>query len=117
MAASEYDPRRMSRPWLIQTPRGQHGAQRKGRRNGGKHVARTISDGQRAARIKLVDEHMRAENACDVDATMETLGDTPSYELNGVPLEGHENIRAFYEELFQAFPRHRHRCDAPVRHR
>jgi steroid delta-isomerase-like uncharacterized protein len=51
------------------------------------------------ARKKLVEEHMRAENAHDVTATMATLGRQPRYILNGVIIDGHEAIRAAYEGI------------------
>jgi steroid delta-isomerase-like uncharacterized protein len=51
------------------------------------------------ARKKLVEEHMRAENAHDITATMATLGRQPRYILNGVSLDGSEEIRAAYESI------------------
>lgn len=51
------------------------------------------------ARKKLVKEHMRAENAHDIAATMATLGRQPKYIVNGTILEGHEAIRAQYEDM------------------
>jgi steroid delta-isomerase-like uncharacterized protein len=51
------------------------------------------------ARTKLVEEHMRAENAHDITATMATLGRQPRYVLNGVILDGHEAIRSAYEGI------------------
>ncbi len=51
------------------------------------------------ARKKLVEEHMRAENAHDVTATMSTLGRRPRYVLNGTILDGHEAIRSAYEGI------------------
>jgi len=50
-------------------------------------------------RKKLVEEHMRTENAHDITATMATLGRRPRYVLNGVILDGHEAIRAAYEGI------------------
>lgn len=51
------------------------------------------------ARKKLVEEHMRAENAHDITATMATLGRQPRYVLNGMILDGHEAIRSAYEGI------------------
>jgi len=51
------------------------------------------------ARMKLCEEHLRAENAHDVAAVMATLGRQPRYIVNGTILEGHEAIRAQYEDM------------------
>lgn len=51
------------------------------------------------ARKHLVEEHMRAENAHDITATMATLGRQPKYVLNGMIIEGREAIRAAYEGI------------------
>ena len=54
------------------------------------------ADQSRDARIRLVEEHFRAENAHDVDAIMETFGLNPSFQINATQLDGSENIRAMY---------------------
>jgi steroid delta-isomerase-like uncharacterized protein len=51
------------------------------------------------ARKHLVEEHMRAENAHDIVATMATLGRQPRYVLNGMLIDGREAIRAAYEGI------------------
>jgi steroid delta-isomerase-like uncharacterized protein len=51
------------------------------------------------ARRKLVEEHMRAENAHDLAGTLATLGRSPRYVLNGEILDGHEAIGGAYESL------------------
>ena len=51
------------------------------------------------ARKTLVEEHLRAENAPDITATMATLGRQPRYVLNGVLIDGHEAMRAAYEGM------------------
>lgn len=51
------------------------------------------------ARKKLVEEHMRVENGHDITATLATLGRSPRYVVNGTLVEGHEAIRALYEDL------------------
>jgi steroid delta-isomerase-like uncharacterized protein len=48
------------------------------------------------ARIKLVEEHLRAENAHDVDAIMATFGQQPFFQLNATALDGAETIRSMY---------------------
>jgi steroid delta-isomerase-like uncharacterized protein len=57
----------------------------------------TLSQDQIDARLRVVDEHMRAENAHDVAAIMRTFGESPSFVLNGDTFDGQESIRAMYE--------------------
>ena len=57
-----------------------------------------------AARIKLVDEHVRAENEHDVDRTMATLAGSTDYKLNDQEFSGRDSVRGFYAEVFQGFP-------------
>jgi steroid delta-isomerase-like uncharacterized protein len=64
----------------------------------------TIDERRIAARINLVDEHMRAENDHDLDRTMATLIQAPNYKLNDEEFGGGDSVRAFYTELFQGFP-------------
>jgi steroid delta-isomerase-like uncharacterized protein len=49
------------------------------------------------ARLRIVEEHMRAENGHDVDGIMRTFGENPTFVLNGDTFTGHESIRAMYE--------------------
>jgi steroid delta-isomerase-like uncharacterized protein len=58
-----------------------------------------LDQDQLEARLKLVDEHMRAENAHDVDGVMQTFGKDPIFVLNGDTLTGPESIRAMYEDF------------------
>ena len=64
----------------------------------------TIDEGRIAARNKLVDEHVRTENEHNLDALMGTLNDTPLFKLNSDEISGHDNVRAFYANLFRGFP-------------
>jgi steroid delta-isomerase-like uncharacterized protein len=64
----------------------------------------TIDEGRVAARIKIMDEHFRAENAHELDATMATLNETPQFKLNNDEFGGQDSVRAFYASLFTAFP-------------
>jgi steroid delta-isomerase-like uncharacterized protein len=66
--------------------------------------AMTIDEGHVAARIKIVEEHVRAENAHELDATMATLNETPYFKLNNDEFGGQDGVRAFYASLFTAFP-------------
>jgi len=59
---------------------------------------------RRAARLRLVEEHVLAENRHDVDATMGTFAETASFQMNAEPLPGRAAVTAFYTELMQAFP-------------
>ena len=80
----------------------------------------TLTESQRATRIALVDEHVRVENEHDIDATMRTFGASPKSVINGDSFEGHDNIRAFYDAFFGAFPdldidvTHRHVTDESI---
>lgn len=59
-----------------------------------------------AARIALVEEHIRLENAHDLEAVLRTFGDTARYddEAWGEHYEGAAGVRAFYEQLMGAMP-------------
>ena len=59
----------------------------------------TMDREQLEARLGLVEEHIAAENASDIERTMATYGRNASIVFNGVTLDGHESIRALYEEL------------------
>ncbi len=62
-------------------------------------MSATMDREQPEARLKLVEEHIAAENAFDIERTMATYGRNPSIVFNGVTFDGHENIRALYEEI------------------
>jgi steroid delta-isomerase-like uncharacterized protein len=57
-------------------------------------------------RIKLVDEHVKAEVVHDVDAIMRTWGKAPWFDDVGWEEQsyGREEIRTHYEELLGSFP-------------
>ena len=57
----------------------------------------TLSQDQIEARLRIVEEHMRAENDHDVDGIMRTFGENPTFVLNGDTFTGQESIRAMYE--------------------
>lgn len=53
---------------------------------------------------RVMDEHWAAEAAHDIEAVMATITDDAEQDLVGSPahpLRGKEQIRAFYEQLFQ----------------
>ena len=60
----------------------------------------------REARIGRVEEHVRHENAHNLDAVMGTFSATPHYDEEpwGEHHIGHEAVRGHYEQLFRAAP-------------
>ena len=60
----------------------------------------------RAARIAIVEEHVRLENAHDLEGVLHTFGETALYddEAWGEHYEGGNGVRQFYEQLMQALP-------------
>jgi len=60
----------------------------------------------RAARIVLVEEHVRLENAHDLEGILRTFGSTARYddEAWGEHFEGSSGVRSFYEQLMAALP-------------
>lgn len=60
----------------------------------------------REARLALVEEHVRQENEHDLEAVMDTFGETPEYE--DTPWHdyhiGRDGVRAYYEGLLRALP-------------
>jgi steroid delta-isomerase-like uncharacterized protein len=64
----------------------------------------TLDDARMAARIKLVEEHIRLENAQELDSLMTTFGAAPTFDLNRDRISGHDGIHAFYGELMRGFP-------------
>jgi steroid delta-isomerase-like uncharacterized protein len=56
--------------------------------------------------IEMVKEHMAAEDRQDLEATLATFTDQCYYRVPGlgVELQGKEQIRTWYEDLFRAVP-------------
>jgi len=50
-------------------------------------------------RISCLEEHIRAENAHDVNAIMNTFADNGMLVFNGLPLRDHDRIRTLHEAL------------------
>lgn len=75
-----------------------------------------------AARLKLVDEHVRLENQHDLEGIMGTFGATAHYDDEpwGLHYSGRDQVQAFYSELLQALPglqidvQRRHASDTAV---
>ncbi len=61
---------------------------------------------QNAARITLVEEHIRCENRRDLDAIMDTFGETPQYDDDawGEHYQDRVGVRAYYNDLIKALP-------------
>jgi hypothetical protein len=59
-----------------------------------------------AARLKLVEEHIRLENQHDLESIMGTFGATAHYDDE--PLDAHysgrDEVQAYYEGLLDALP-------------
>jgi hypothetical protein len=53
----------------------------------------------RAPNLALLDEHLAAENAHDLDRIMATYGAAPVVVLNGRRIEGHSAIREFHRSF------------------
>ncbi|MER3447454.1 MAG: hypothetical protein C4291_11725 [Candidatus Dadabacteria bacterium] len=63
-------------------------------------------DDHHDTRLRLVEEHVRLENAHDLSGVMQTFGEQAAYDDE--PWEdhrrGHEAVRAYYEALLAAVP-------------
>jgi steroid delta-isomerase-like uncharacterized protein len=64
----------------------------------------TIDERRIAARIKLVNEHVSAENNHELDGTMATLNEPPLFKLNNDEVVGLDGVRAFSADIFRGFP-------------
>jgi steroid delta-isomerase-like uncharacterized protein len=79
-------------------------------------------DDRIAARLKLVDEHIRLENQHNLKGIMETFGATAHYDDEpwDAHYSGRDQVLTFYEGLLQALPglhidvQRRHASDAAV---
>ena len=65
-----------------------------------------LDSSRKAARLALVDEHVRAEVVHDLDALVDTFGADPGFIDNSAREDhhGHDGVRAFYADLFAGFP-------------
>lgn len=64
------------------------------------------TEDSRAARIALVEQHVRLENAHDLEGVLGTFGATAQYEDEawGERYQGGNGVRQFYEQLMKALP-------------
>lgn len=58
-----------------------------------------MTPAQQKARIKLLDEHLEAENRYDIEAIMNTFEQDAAVIINGNVFSGLESIRKFHERL------------------
>jgi len=73
-------------------------------------------------RVALVEEHIRLENAHDLEGVLRTFGDTAQYddEAWGEHFKGSDGVGSFYEQLMTALPdlqidiQHRHVSDDSI---
>jgi steroid delta-isomerase-like uncharacterized protein len=61
---------------------------------------------RQAARIAIVEEHVRLENEHDLEGVVRTFGDTARYddEAWAEHYEGGNGVRLFYEQIMKALP-------------
>ena len=60
-------------------------------------MAEPLTQEQLDARMKLVEEHVQAENNHDMNGIMATFGENPTFVLNDVIIPDRDSIRGFYE--------------------
>ena len=66
----------------------------------------TLPRDRMSTRVALVDEHVRLENAHDLDGVLSTFGDVAHYDDQawGEHYDGAGGVREFYSQLMQALP-------------
>jgi len=86
----------------------------------GTQPTRALDEARRAARLALVEEHIRVESGHDLDKLMATLGAAPTYDMNAQRINGRDGVHEFYAGLFKGIPdlhietKHLHVSDAAV---
>ena len=81
-----------------------------------------VSESRMAARLKLVEEHVRLENQHDLEGILQTFGAAARYDDEAWDSHyvGRDGVRIFYRDLLRAMPdllidvRHRHATEAAV---
>jgi steroid delta-isomerase-like uncharacterized protein len=65
-----------------------------------------VDEERKARRVRAVDEHIQCENRHDLDAVMNTFGETPQYhdEAWGEHYQGRNGVRSYYRALISALP-------------
>jgi steroid delta-isomerase-like uncharacterized protein len=66
----------------------------------------SVLNDRSARRMALIEEHVRLENAHDLDGVLGTFGDTAQYddEAWGEHYRGRNGVRDFYQQLMRALP-------------
>jgi len=85
-------------------------------------VPRDGIEDRRSARMAIVEEHVRLENAHDLEGLLRTFGTTARYddEAWGEHYDGGSGVRQFYEQIMKALPdleidvRRRHVADDAI---
>ena len=69
-------------------------------------VTAPIPKDRRSARIAIVEEHVRLENAHDLEGVLGTFGEAAGYEDEawGERYHGRAGVRTFYSQLMAALP-------------
>lgn len=69
-------------------------------------MAQEIGGARRAARLAIVEEHVRAEVAHELDTVVATFGKNAVWNDKGAREDhfGHDGVRSHYAELFEGFP-------------
>ena len=69
-------------------------------------IPRDRDEDKHSARIATVEEHVRLENAHDLEGVLHTFGDTARYddEAWGEHYDGGDGVRQFYEQIMKALP-------------
>ena len=62
-------------------------------------LSETLTKDQLKQRVSLLEEHLRAENAHDMDGIMATFGQGARLVLNGYTFGDHDRIRSLHEDL------------------
>jgi hypothetical protein len=62
-------------------------------------MTESLAQDRLPARVKCLEDHIRAENSHDVNAIMETFAPDGVLVFNGSPLAGHDTIRGLHEGL------------------
>ncbi len=69
-------------------------------------VTSSIVKDRRAARISIVEQHIRLENEHDLEGVLGTFGETARYDDEpwNEHYNGRDGVRQFYEQLMKALP-------------
>ena len=62
-------------------------------------MSKTLTHEEASANVSLLEEHLRAENAHDLDAIMQTFAADAKLILNGYTFGDHNVIRALHQDL------------------